>query len=260
MSEPGVATAPGRRRLDAELVERGLAATRAKAQGLILAGRVLLSGVVCTKCGSPVKPGAEVSLLPMPRPFVSRGGEKLDGALDDFGVDVSGRVALDVGASTGGFTDCLLRRGALRVYAVDVGERLLDDRLRNDPRVISKEGVNFRHAVADLLPEEASVAVVDVSFISLRHILPVLSHFLAPGAQVIPLVKPQFEVGKGKVGKGGVVRDDGMRMNAVREVASFAAGLGYDVGGEAESRVRGPKGNREVFLLLSWKGHEEKVP
>ncbi len=249
--DPGI---PARRRLDAELVERGLAGTRAKAQGLILAGRVVLSGAVCAKCGTPVKPGAEISLLPLERQFVSRGGGKLDGALDDLGVDVSGRVALDVGASTGGFTDCLLRRGALRVYAVDVGERLLDDRLRSDPRVISKEGVNFRHAAADLLPEEVSVAVVDVSFISLRHILPALTRFLEPGAQVLPLVKPQFEVGRGRVGKGGVVRDDAMRMEAVRGVAAFAAGLGFEVAGEAESRVSGPKGNREVFLKLVWKG------
>ncbi len=196
-----------------------------------------------------MKRGAEVSLLPLARQFVSRGGGKLDGALDDLGVDVAGCVAVDVGASTGGFTDCLLRRGALRVYAVDVGERLLEDGLRNDPRVISKEGVNFRYAAADLLPEKVSVAVVDVSFISLRHILPALSRFLEPGAQVLPLVKPQFEVGK-----GGVVRDDAMRMEAVRGGAAFAAELGYDVLGEAESRVHGPKGNREVFLRLSWKG------
>ena len=244
---------PARRRLDAELVERGIASTRAKAQALILSGRVLLSGAVCSKCGAPVKEGAEISLLPMARPFVSRGGGKLDGALDDLEVDVAGRVALDVGASTGGFTDCLLRRGALRVYAVDVGERLLDDRLAHDPRVISKEGVNFRYAPADLLEEEVSVAVVDVSFISLRHILPALTRFLSPGAQVIPLVKPQFEVGKGKVGKGGVVRDEATRREAVRDVAAFAEGLGFVVVGEAESRVHGPKGNREVFLRLFWR-------
>ncbi len=245
---------PARRRLDAELVERGIAETRAKAQALILSGRVLLSGAVCSKCGAPVKEGAVISLLPMARPFVSRGGEKLDGALDDLGVDVAGCVALDVGASTGGFTDCLLRRGALRVYAVDVGKRLLDERLARDPRVISKESVNFRYAPADLLHEEVSVAVVDVSFISLRHILPALTRFLAPGARVIPLVKPQFEVGKGKVGRGGVVRDEAMRREAVRGVAAFAEGLGFEAAGEAESRVAGPKGNREVFLLLSWKG------
>jgi 23S rRNA (cytidine1920-2'-O)/16S rRNA (cytidine1409-2'-O)-methyltransferase len=229
-----------------------LAETRAKAQALILSGRVLLAGQVCTKCGAQVRQGQAVSLLPSMRPFASRGGEKLAGALDDFGVDPAGRVALDVGASTGGFTDCLLRRGALRVYAVDVGSRLLDDRLRRDPRVVEIGGVNFRHAPPGLLPEAVSIAAVDVSFISLRHILPVLSRFLSPGAHVLPLVKPQFEVGKGKVGKGGVVRDDALRMEAVREVSSFAASLGYDVVGESESRIPGPKGNREVFLHLLW--------
>ena len=213
----------------------------------------MLSGEICAKCGALVKPGAEISLLAPTRQFVSRGGDKLDGALDDFGVDVSGHVVLDVGASTGGFTDCLLRRGALRVYAVDVGEHLLDDRLRSDSRVISKENVNFRYAAADLLPEEVSVAVVDVSFISLRHILPALTRFLARGAQVISLVKPQFEAGKGKVGKGGVVRDEAARREAVESVAVFASEMGYEVIGEAESRVHGPKGNREVFLWLSWK-------
>ena len=254
MSDRRPFSAPGRSRLDAELVERGLAENRAKAQGLILSGKVLLSGEICAKCGAFVKSGAEILLLAPTRSFVSRGGEKLDGALDDLGVDVSGHVALDVGASTGGFTDCLLRRGALRVYAVDVGERLLDDRLRSDSRVISKEKVNFRYAAADLLPEEVSLAVVDVSFISLRHILPVLSRFLARGAQVVSLVKPQFEAGKGKVGKGGVVRDEAVRNETVKSVAMFASEFGYKVVGEAESRVRGPKGNREVFLRLLWPG------
>jgi 23S rRNA (cytidine1920-2'-O)/16S rRNA (cytidine1409-2'-O)-methyltransferase len=248
-----------RRRLDAELLERGIAPTRAKAQGLILAGRVLLGGTVCTKAGTLVKSGQNIALLPLPHPYVSRGGEKLAGALESFGIDVAGQVVLDVGASTGGFTDCLLRNGAHHVYAVDVGARLLDDRLRHDPRVTSIEGVNFRHAAADLLPEEVSVAVIDVSFISLRHILPALVRFLAPGAEVLPLVKPQFEVGKGNVGKGGVVRDDALRAEAVRSVASTAAELGFQVLGEAESRVKGPKGNREVFLHLGWE-KREKVP
>lgn len=246
--------AGARRRLDAELVLRGIAETRAKAQGLILAGRVRIKGVVCTKCGAQVKEGADVALLPSPRPFVSRGGGKLEGALDDFGIDPTGRTAIDVGASTGGFTDCLLRRGASRVYAVDVGERLLDDRLLRDPRVVSLEKVNFRHADVDLLPEKVTLAVVDVSFISLRHILPVLPRFLAPGAEALPLVKPQFEVGKGRVGKGGVVRDDALRREAVDGIAAFARETGYEVLGEAESRVPGPKGNREVFLYLRWRG------
>jgi len=227
-----------------------LAESRAKAQGLILSGRVRIEGEVCAKCGAPVRPGQDISLLPSTRPFASRAGEKLSGALDDFGIEVTGRIALDVGASTGGFTDSLLRRGALRVYAVDVGERLLDDRLRRDPRVVCIEGVNFRHAREGLLPEKVSIATVDVSFISLRHILPVLPPFLARGADVLPLVKPQFEVGREKVGKGGVVRDEASRRDAVHGVASFARELGYAVIGESESRVPGPKGNREVFLHL----------
>lgn len=239
-----------RNRLDIELVDRGLAATRAKAQGLILAGRVLLSGAVVTKCGAPVAPGDEVALRPAPRPYVSRGGEKLCGALDDLGVTVEGVVALDVGASTGGFTDCLLRRGAARVFAVDVGEGLLDLSLRNDPRVVVLEGINFRHAPPDLVPEPAGLATVDVSFISLRHILSPLKAFLAPGAEVVALVKPQFEAGRESVGKGGVVRDEEARRRAVESVVRFAQEIGYSVVGEAESRLRGPKGNREVFLRL----------
>jgi len=246
--------AGARRRLDAELVSRGIVCTRAQAQGLILSGRVRFQGVVCTKCGAPVKEGADIALLPAPRPFASRGGGKLSGALDDFGIDPTGRVALDVGASTGGFTDCLLRRGASRVYALDVGERLLDDRLLRDPRVVSIEKVNFRHAAGDLLPEKVTLAVVDVSFISLRHILPVLPRFLFPGAETLPLVKPQFEVGKGRVGKGGIVRDDTLRRQAVDGIAAFARETGYEVLGEAESRVPGPKGNREVFLHFRWPG------
>jgi 23S rRNA (cytidine1920-2'-O)/16S rRNA (cytidine1409-2'-O)-methyltransferase len=254
LSDPGRPPADPRRRLDAELVTRGVAETRAKAQGLILSGRVRVDGVVCTKCGRPVKEGEDVALLPAPRPFASRGGGKLSGALDDFGIDPAGRVALDVGASTGGFTDCLLLRGASRVYAVDVGERLLDDRLLRDPRVVSLEKVNFRHAPPDLLPERVTLAVVDVSFISLRHILPVLPRFLAAGGEALTLVKPQFEVGKGRVGKGGVVRDDALRREAVDGIAAFARESGYEVLGEAESRVPGPKGNREVFLHLRWAG------
>ena len=254
MSDPLRPSAGSRHRLDAALVSRGIAETRAKAQGLILAGRVLLAGVVCTKCGTPVKEGAKIDLLPAPRPFASRGGGKLSGALDDFGIDPSGSVALDVGASTGGFTDCLLRRGASRVYALDVGERLLDDRLLRDPRVVSLEKVNFRHAAGDLLPEKVTLAVVDVSFISLKHILPVLPRFLAPVAEVLPLVKPQFEVGKGRVGKGGIVRNDTLRRETVDGVAAFAREIGYELLGVAESRVPGPKGNREVFLHLRWRG------
>jgi 23S rRNA (cytidine1920-2'-O)/16S rRNA (cytidine1409-2'-O)-methyltransferase len=241
-----------RNRLDAELVNRGLAETRSKAQGLILAGRVLVGGKVITKCGTPTEPAQKILLAPAPRLFVSRGGEKLAGALDDFALSVSGAVALDVGASTGGFSDCLLRRGAELVYAVDVGRSLLDDSLRRDPRVVVREGVNFRHAFPDLLPQKVSLATVDVSFISLRHILLPLRAFLLSGARVVALVKPQFEVGKGAVGKGGVVRDEAKRQQAVRAIAEFAREAGYVFVGEAESRIPGPRGNREVFLLLRW--------
>jgi len=238
------------------MVVRGLAETRSKAQGLILSGRVLLAGRVTTKCGAAVRPGEEIALAPAPRPFVSRGGEKLAGALDDLGVPVEGAVALDVGASTGGFTDCLLSRGALHVYAVDVGRSLIADRLRRDPRVTVLEGVNFRYAGPGLIPEKVSLATVDVSFISLRHILPPLRAFLGVGAEVVVLVKPQFEAGRKFVGKGGVVRDDKKRREAVRTVAMAAVETGYVVIGEAESRVFGPKGNREVFLRLRGPGEE----
>jgi 23S rRNA (cytidine1920-2'-O)/16S rRNA (cytidine1409-2'-O)-methyltransferase len=254
MAEGKRSSAPPARnpRLDVEMVALGLAESRAQAQALILAGRVRLDGALADKAGMPVRPGQAIDVLPGPRPFASRGGEKLSGALDDLGISVAGAVAIDVGASTGGFTDCLLRRGAARVYAVDVGRHLLDDRLRRDPRVVVREGVNFRYAPPDLLPEAAGVAVVDVSFISLRHILPPLRAFLSPGAVVLALVKPQFEVGKGRVGKGGVVRDEDLRREAVRAVAGHAAAAGFAVLGEAESRVPGPRGNREVFLLLRW--------
>jgi 23S rRNA (cytidine1920-2'-O)/16S rRNA (cytidine1409-2'-O)-methyltransferase len=253
LSEPSPKKVP-RDRLDTVLVARGLAETRAKAQGLVLSGRVLLDGAVVRRCGAPVRPDQSVALSPAPRPFVSRGGLKLEGALDDFRLSCEGIVALDVGASTGGFTDCLLRRGAARVYAVDVGEKLIDDRLRKDPRVVLRERVNFRYAPAELLPEKAALATVDVSFISLRHILPRLRLFLRPRADVLPLVKPQFEVGKAWIGKGGVVRDESKRREAVRAVAEFASGLGFSIQGEAESRLRGPGGNREVFLHLRWEG------
>lgn len=245
-----------RNRLDAELVVRGLAETRAKAQGLVLSGRVLVDGAVVSRCGAQVGPDRSVELAPAPKPYVSRGGGKIEGALEDLGISCKEAVALDVGASTGGFTDCLLRRGASRVYAVDVGRNLLDDRLRRDSRVVLLEGVNFRNAAPDLLPEKVSLVSVDVSFISLRHILPPLRRFLLPGADVLALVKPQFEAGREWVGKGGVVRDEGKRLQAVEGVAEAAAELGFDVRGRAESRLRGPRGNREVFLHLRWKGAE----
>lgn len=239
-------------RLDVLLVENGLAETRAKAQGLILSGRVLVDGAVAAKCGAPVRKEQRVEIAPAPRSFVSRGGSKLYGAIEDFGLSCEGKTALDVGASTGGFTDCLLRLGVRKVYAVDVGENLIDDRLRKDPRVVLIEKMNFRHALPDLIPEKVSLASVDVSFISLRHILPALCGFLQKGAEVLALVKPQFEAGKAWVGKGGIVRDEGKRMEVVSDIGIFAKGLGFEVEGQAESRVK--TANREVFLLLRWSG------
>lgn len=221
-----------------------------------MAGRVRVAGRPAGKCGDTVRPGESVEVVPGPRRFVSRGGEKLDGAFEDLRLCAEGVVALDVGASTGGFTECLLRRGARRVFAVDVGLRLLDASLRADPRVVVLEGVNFRHAPPDLLPEKVSLATVDVSFISLRHLLGPLRRFLAPGALVVALVKPQFEAGREAVGKGGVVRDEAARREAVRSVRAFAESIGYAVAGEAPSRLRGPKGNQEVFVLLRLSGND----
>jgi 23S rRNA (cytidine1920-2'-O)/16S rRNA (cytidine1409-2'-O)-methyltransferase len=238
-------------RLDRLLVDRGLAPSRERAQRLILAGAVLVEERPVTKPGAVVAADARLRLRGAPAPYVSRGGEKLAGALDAFGLDVRGRVALDVGASTGGFTDCLLRRGARRVIAVDVGYGQLAWSLRQDPRVVVLERVNARHLAAVELPETPDLATIDVAFISLALVLPAVAAVLAPGSPVVALVKPQFEVGRGQVGKGGVVRDPGLRAAAVARVRAAAAAAGLCVGGEAESVLPGPKGNREVFLLLA---------
>jgi len=230
-------------------VDDGLAPSRTRAQALILAGRVLVDEVPVDKPGTRVRDEARLRLRGEERPFVSRGGEKLAGALADLGVDPSGLRCLDVGASTGGFTDCLLRAGAAHVTAVDVGRGQLHERLRRDPRVHSLERTHVRDLAAEALPGPVDLVVVDVSFISLRHVLPHL-RTLAPEAEVLALVKPQFEVGRGRVGKGGVVRDDALRAEAVAAVVACAEALGLQAVGQAESRLPGPKGNREVFLRL----------
>ncbi|GMV38918.1 MAG: 16S/23S rRNA (cytidine-2'-O)-methyltransferase TlyA [Myxococcales bacterium] len=243
-----------RRRLDQLLVERGLAETRERAQGLIRAGEVRVDERLVDKPGTPIKESAVIRVLRDPCPYVSRGGLKLAGALDHFGVDPTGRTALDVGASTGGFTDCLLQRGAARVIAIDVGSNQLDWRIRSDPRVQVHERLNFR-----LLPESplhaaiaaagADLAVVDVSFISLRLILPVLGTVLRRPADVIALVKPQFEVGHAEVGKGGIVRDPAARERALAGIVALCGGhLGWPVAGTMESPITGTKGNVEFLL------------
>jgi 23S rRNA (cytidine1920-2'-O)/16S rRNA (cytidine1409-2'-O)-methyltransferase len=240
-----------RERLDERVVREGLAPTRAQAQALILAGRVLVDDTPAEKAGQAVAPEARVRLRGALRRFVSRGGEKLAGALADLGVDPTGQVCLDLGASTGGFADCLLQHGADAVIAVDVGYGQLDAKLRGDPRVHVLERTNARHLEAGMLPETGPIGLVtiDVSFISATLLLPRLPA-LAPGAAWLILVKPQFEVGRERVGKGGVVRDDADRAAAVAGVAEAAAALGWTPQRQAESRLAGPKGNREIFLHL----------
>ncbi len=240
-----------RERLDERVVREGLAPTRTKAQALILAGRVLVDDAPATKAGQPVAPEAQLRLRGTQRGFVSRGGEKLAGALADLGIDPRGKVCLDLGASTGGFVDCLLQHGAARVIAVDVGYGQLATALRDDPRVRVLERTNARHLTAAALPEagEIELVTVDVSFVSASLLLPRLPE-LAPRAEWLVLVKPQFEVGRERVGKGGVVRDDGDRAAAVARVAEAADALGYAPRGQADSRLAGPKGNREIFLHL----------
>jgi 23S rRNA (cytidine1920-2'-O)/16S rRNA (cytidine1409-2'-O)-methyltransferase len=235
-------------RLDRLLVERGLAPSRERAQRLVMAGDVIVDDHVISKPGTEVDEGAVVRLRAAPSPYASRGGEKLAGALDAFGVDPNGRVVVDVGASTGGFTDVCLRRGARRVFAVDVGYGQLAWALRQDPRVHVLDRTNARRLAPELFPEPPDLAVVDVSFISLALVLPAVASVLAPRGDVIALVKPQFEVGKGEVGKGGVVRDEAKRAEAVRRVRDAMEELRVLVRGEAESVLTGPKGNREVFL------------
>ena len=232
------------------MVALGLAESRTRAQALIRAGRVLVDDVPQDKPGSQVRESACVRVRGAERRFVSRGGEKLAGALADLDLDPAGRVCLDVGASTGGFSDCLLQAGARRVVCVDVGYGQLDQRLRSDPRVVVLERTNARYLEREALPEEPiELVTVDCSFISVTLLLPRLLE-LAPGAPMLVLVKPQFEVGREQVGKGGVVRDDGLRAQAVERVRACALGLGLRERGRAESRLAGPRGNREVFLLL----------
>jgi 23S rRNA (cytidine1920-2'-O)/16S rRNA (cytidine1409-2'-O)-methyltransferase len=237
-------------RIDRLLVERGLVPSRELARRLVMAGEVLVDDRPVTKPGADVADEAAIRLRTPASPYVSRGGEKLAGALDAFALDVTGLLALDVGASTGGFTDCLLRRGARGVIAVDVGYGQLAWRLRQDPRVTVLERTNARHLAPGDLPAPAEVATVDVSFISLAKVLPAVVACARPGAAIVALVKPQFEVGRGRVGKGGVVRDEAARADAVAAVRVAADTLGLAVRGEAESVLPGPKGNREVFLWL----------
>jgi 23S rRNA (cytidine1920-2'-O)/16S rRNA (cytidine1409-2'-O)-methyltransferase len=232
------------------MVERGLAESRHKAQAMILSGSVSVDGQRAGKPGHAFAEDASIEIAEK-LPFVGRGGLKLQAALDRFGIDVEGRVCLDVGSSTGGFTDCLLQRGAARVYAVDVGSGQLDWRLRNDARVAVREGVNARYLDATAVPEPVDFACFDVSFISVTLILPAAAALLKPGARMVILVKPQFEVGREEVGKGGIVRDPELHQGACNKVTAAVHALGFETD-IIESPVLGAEGNRE-FLLYA--GH-----
>ncbi|MFO8071449.1 MAG: TlyA family RNA methyltransferase [Polyangia bacterium] len=238
----------GRVRVDRLLVERGLAPSRERARSLLLAGAVLVDDAPVSKPGTAVSSEAELRLRGEDNPFVSRGGLKLDAALDELGIDVAGTTILDIGASTGGFTDCCLQRGAARVFAVDVGTNQLAWSLRNDERVTCLERLNARRLEPGILPGPAELAVIDVSFISIELLLEAVVSCLKPDGAVLAMVKPQFEAGREAVGKGGVVRDPEVREAAVRKVIRCAESLGMKVSGRADSRLPGPKGNVEVFV------------
>jgi len=236
-------------RLDQLLVDRGLFASREQARRAVMAGSVLVAGQRVDKPGTAVADGAPLELVAR-EPFVSRGGRKLAAALDHFALDPKGWVCLDAGASTGGFTDCLLQRGALRVYAADVGYGQLDARLRADPRVVVMERLNLRHLDPGGLPESVELIVADLSFISLLKVAPALLPHLAPGGYLLPLIKPQFEAGRGQVGKGGIVRDESVRRAAIESTLAGLEALGLRREGLIDSPVAGAEGNREALALL----------
>ena len=242
-----------RQRLDLLLLERGLVDSREDGRRKILAGDVLVNDQAATKAGSLIDAGANIRLKLRSR-YVSRGGFKLESALRAFSIDVAQKTALDVGASTGGFTDCLLAHGAARVFAVDVGYGQLDWKLRNDPRVVVLEKTNIRYLDKSALPEAPELATIDASFISLKLVLPCVKNLLPPRHDVIALIKPQFEVGKGKVGKGGVVRSAEEHARVIKEVRESAAGIGYEAAGVTESPLLGPKGNKEFLIYLRARG------
>jgi 23S rRNA (cytidine1920-2'-O)/16S rRNA (cytidine1409-2'-O)-methyltransferase len=240
-------------RLDRLLVEKGLVESREKAARVIMAGEVLVDGQRLDKASALVSTETELEIKGR-SPYISRGGEKLAHALDQFGTNVKTRICVDIGASTGGFTDCLLQRGASMVYAVDVGTGQLDDKLRKDPRVIVMEHTNARTLDPRLFGDAPTLAVVDVAFISLEKVLPAIFGVLAPRGEVITLVKPQFEAGREHVGKGGVVRDPAQHRAVVQRLARYAVLRGWHVLGVTASPLRGAKGNREFFLHLSMHG------
>ena len=242
--------AAAKKRLDVLLVDLGLAPTRERARALILAGLVTVDGTTVSKAGTAIREGADVALVTPDHPYVGRGGVKLAHALDAFGIDARGRHALDVGASTGGFTDVLLQRGAATVVALDVGHGQLDWRLRNDPRVIVREGINARALTASDVPHRVTLVTIDVAFISLRHILPALPAILEADRDIVALVKPQFEAGREEVGKHGLVTDPAVHEAVLARVTNAAAEIGFRRIAMTPSPITGATGNQEFFLHL----------
>jgi len=237
-------------RLDSLLVERGLAEDRKRAQALILSGEVLVDDRPVDKAGTSISAAADIRIRGDANPYVSRGGLKLKGALDAFGVSAAGCIALDVGASSGGFTDCLLQAGAAKVYAVDVGYGQLAWKLREDPRVVKIERTNIRHYDGAGITDKIDLAVLDVSFISLKSVIPAVLKLIKEGAYLIALIKPQFEVEKDEVGSHGVVHDPALHQRVLVEIGAFSRDLGLTVLGIRESPLKGPSGNREFFICL----------
>ncbi|TCK04010.1 TlyA family RNA methyltransferase [Phorcysia thermohydrogeniphila] len=250
----------GKGRLDKLLVERGLVKSRERAKALIMAGKILVDGKVVDKAGASVPLDAKIEIKGEDIPYVSRGGLKLETAIKAFNLDVRGFTCLDVGASTGGFTDCLLQYGAEKVYAVDVGKGQLDWKLRNDPRVVSIEGFNARYLTDKEVPEKVDLVVVDVSFISLTKILPVVKQFLKPCGKIVALIKPQFELTKREVDRGkGVIKDPSLHKRAIEKILNFSREIGLYPENLTLSKPRGPKGNKEFLVLLSQNPEDDRV-
>jgi 23S rRNA (cytidine1920-2'-O)/16S rRNA (cytidine1409-2'-O)-methyltransferase len=239
-------------RLDILLVEKGLAESREKAKAVILGGNVLVNGVVVDKAGIPVKKDDRI-VVKSKLPYVSRGGLKLEHAISHFGITIKDKIAMDIGASTGGFTDCLLQHHAGKVYAIDVGYGQFSWILRTDEKVVLLEKTNIRHLDRDLVFDDIDIAVIDVSFISLLKVIPKVLDFVKPAGEIVALIKPQFEAGRKDVGKGGVVRDEKKRLEIVQKIRSETEGMGLEVIGVTESPIKGPKGNIEYLIYLKKK-------
>ena len=246
-------------RLDVAVFERGLAETREKAKALIMAGSVYLNGQKALKGGAAVKDTDIIEVRGAVNPYVSRGGLKLHKAVQNFGLSLEGCVCMDIGASTGGFTDCMLSNGAAKVYAIDVGYGQLAWKLRCDERVVNMERTNFRYVTHEQIPEQVDFASVDVSFISLRKILPVMRELLRDGGRAVCLIKPQFEAGKGKVGKNGVVREEATHKEVLLSCMLFAQSLGFEIQHVDYSPITGPKGNIEFLMVLKKRGGDSAI-